>query len=154
MGGYVGMYLACRHAPRIHKLATLATKFHWDPVIARQEIQMLDPDKIVQKVPAFAKTLEQRHQPNDWKIVLQNTASLLMSLGDKPALPPDAYPVITIPTLLLLGDRDKMVNLDETLHVFKSIPGAQLGILPGTPHPIEQVDTSMLACLLRRFYRD
>ena len=51
----------------------------------------------------------------------------------------------------MLGDRDKMVGQEETVAIHKSIPNAQLVILPGTPHPIEQVDTTQLADQLRRF---
>lgn len=154
MGGYVGMYLARYHSSRISRLGTLATKFHWDPAIAQRETQMINPDKIREKLPAFARTLEQRHHPKDWKTVLERTAHLLTSLGDQPLFSPDIYPAITIPVLLLLGDRDKMVSLDETLAVFKSLPNAQLGILPGTPHPIEQVNKDLLASQLQTFYRE
>jgi len=151
MGGYVGMYLALHHRSRVTKLATLATKFHWDPAIAQREIQMINPEKILEKLPAFAKTLEQRHQPKDWKMVLQRTAGLLKDLGDKPLLTIDSCQNIQVPTFLMLGDRDKMVSQEETAAIHKSIPNAQLTILPGTPHPIEQVDTTRLGDQLRRF---
>jgi len=52
----------------------------------------------------------------------------------------------------MLGDRDKMVSQEETARIQKSIPNAQLAILPGTPHPIEQVDISLLTGHLRHFY--
>jgi pimeloyl-ACP methyl ester carboxylesterase len=153
MGGYIGMYLALHHPKRVSRLATLATKFQWDPAIAQREIQMINPAKIEEKVPAFARTLEQRHQPSDWKIVLERTAGLMVGLGDNPPLSPDNYRIIAIPTLLMLGDSDKMVSLDETLTVFKNIPAAQLAVLPATHHPIEQVDVSLLTAQLRRFFR-
>jgi pimeloyl-ACP methyl ester carboxylesterase len=154
MGGYVGMYLALHHRSRLTKLATLATKFHWDPAIAQREIQMINPEKIQEKLPAFAKTLEQRHQPKDWKVVLQKTGQLLKDLGEDPLLSADACHDIQAPTLLMLGDRDKMVSQEETVAIHKSIPNAQLAILPGTPHPIEQVDMSLLTSQLRHFYMD
>jgi len=153
MGGYVGMYLARYHRHRIQKLATLATKFHWDPAVAQRELQMINPARILEKVPAFAHALAHRHQPNDWKIVLEQTAALLTDLGNEPSLTIDDYKIIDVPTLLLLGDSDKMVSLDETLTVAKNIPRSQWGVLPATPHPIEQVDINVLASLLRRFYK-
>src|SRR5262245_29236835 len=67
MGGYVAVFLA-RHYPQLtSRIITLATKFHWDQTIAANEIQMLDSNRIVEKIPSFAKTLEKRHFPNDWK---------------------------------------------------------------------------------------
>lgn len=153
MGGYVGMYLAAHHPRRITQLITLATKFSWDPPTAEKEIKNIDPEKIQNKVPAFAKALEQRHQSKDWKEVLDRTALLLTALGTAPPLTPETYQAITIPSLLLLGDRDRMVTLEETLDVYKALPGAQLGIIPGTPHPIEQADIHLLSCHLRHFLK-
>lgn len=151
MGGYVGMYLALHHPDRIGKVVTLATKYQWDEAIAARETQMLNPEKIEQKLPAFAATLKERHAPNDWKEVLKRTADMMLSMGADNPLKSSDYAAITTPTLILLGDRDKMVSLDETVAVFKSLPNAQLGILPGTAHPIEQVNLHTLQSIVKEF---
>lgn len=152
MGGYVGMFLA-RHSPhRVRALATLATKFRWDPGIAAREISLLNADKLEEKVPEFARTLEERHQALGWKSVLENTAGLLSDLGESPLLEPDDFRLIGTPTLLLLGERDKMVGIEETDEVCRSLPQGRLVGLPETPHPIEQVDLGRLADELSRFF--
>ncbi len=151
MGGYVGMYLARHYPARVKKVVTLATKYHWDVPTAAREVQMLNPEKIEQKLPAFAATLIARHAPTDWTTILGKTAELMTGLGAANPLLATDYTAITTPSLLLLGDRDKMVSLDETVAVYKSLPAAQLGILPGTSHPIEQVDVDMLAMMIYRF---
>lgn len=151
MGGYVGMYLARHHADRVNKVVTLATKYHWDEAIAAKEVLMLDPAKIEVKLPAFVATLQERHAPADWKEVLKRTTDMMVTLGNDNTLKQEDHAAITAPVLVLLGDRDKMVTLDETLAVYKNLPIAQLGILPGTPHPIEQVDVAMLTMLVCRF---
>lgn len=152
MGGYVGMYLAKHHPQKVGKLATLATKFHWDETTAAKEIKMLDAGKIEEKLPAFAKALQQRHAPNDWKEVLQHTAAMLTALGNDNTLKPEDYNEIQTPSLILLGDRDKMVSLEETVSVYRSLPNAQMGMIPNTHHPIEQVNTEALAYLLAQFF--
>jgi pimeloyl-ACP methyl ester carboxylesterase len=151
MGGYVGMYLAKHHPDKIEKVITLATKFHWDEAIATNEVKMLNPDKIEQKLPAFAESLKDMHAPFDWKTLLNKTADMLTSLGQNNTLKPYDYASIATPSLLLLGDRDKMVTLDETLAVYKSLPNARMGVLPGTPHPLDKVEVSLLAFLIRGF---
>jgi pimeloyl-ACP methyl ester carboxylesterase len=151
MGGFAGMCLAKDHPDKVDKIITLATKYHWDPAIAAKEIQMLNPDKIEQKVPAFAATLRDLHAPNDWKDVLKKTADMMTALGNDNTLKLADHSSISTPALLLLGDRDKMVSLDETVAVYKALPNAQMGILPNTPHPLEQVDTQLLAFFIRRF---
>jgi len=151
MGGYVGMYLAKHYPEQINKVVTLATKFHWDEATATKEIKMLDASTIEQKIPAFAQQLQQRHAPQDWKLLLEKTAALLTSLGKNNTLQLEDYTTINTPSLLLLGDRDKMITLNETLAVYKQLPNAQLGILPNTAHPIEKVNIDMLAFFLQCF---
>jgi pimeloyl-ACP methyl ester carboxylesterase len=151
MGGYVAMYLAKHHPQKIKKIITLATKFTWDEIIAAQEIKMLNTAKIEEKLPGFAATLQKRHAPNNWKTVLGKTAAMLIEMGKDNPLKAGDYSSIQHPVLLMLGDRDKMVTLDETMEVYKNLPHAQLAILPNTGHPIEMVNQTRLAYEISSF---
>ena len=151
MGGYVAMYLAKHHSQKINKVITLATKFYWDEKVAEKEGKMLDADVIQQKIPAFAKQLGQRHAPQDWKKILNATQEFLLELGRNNTLRLEDYKDISIPSLLLIGDRDKMITFEETLDVYKQLPNAQLSVLPATPHPIEQVDKTLLSFIITKF---
>ena len=152
MGGYVAMYLAKNHPERINKIITLATKFNWNEEIATKEVRMLNAEKIEEKLPDFASASQKRHAPNNWKTVLEKTATMLLDMGKDNPLKPDDYAHILNPVLLMLGDRDKMVTLNETLEVYKSLPDAQLAILPGTAHPIAAVDTNRLTNEIVTFF--
>jgi pimeloyl-ACP methyl ester carboxylesterase len=154
MGGYVAMYLAKYHSSLIDRVITLATKFEWSEAIVEKELKMLQADVIEQKLPSFAETLKQRHAPKDWKVVLQKTAAMLTELGKDNALKPADYTTITTPSLIMIGDRDKMVTLEETVSVYKHLPAAELAVLPATPHPIEQVDTGLLSMHMHRFLKN
>lgn len=151
MGGYVAMYLAKHHPERVDKIVTLATKFHWDEPTAAKETKMLDAGKIEEKLPAFAAALEKRHAPNDWKELLGKTIDMLNSMGQDNPLKPEDYTSINQPCMILLGDRDKMITLEETLQVYKTLPNAQMGMLPNTHHPIEQVNVLYLLFCIRQF---
>jgi pimeloyl-ACP methyl ester carboxylesterase len=153
MGGYIAMYLAKQMPDTINKIVTLATKFYWDEKTASKEVNMLDGKTIQEKLPAFAAQLQQRHAPVDWLTILDKTTELLINLGKNNTLQLEDYTSITTPSLLLLGDRDKMVTLDETLAVYKQLPNAQFGVLPGTPHVFEQVNLSLLAYLIKVFLK-
>jgi pimeloyl-ACP methyl ester carboxylesterase len=153
MGGYIAMYLAKQRPDRFNKIITLATKFYWDEKTASKEVKLLDGKTIQEKVPAFAAQLQQRHAPVDWLTILDKTTELLTNLGKNNTLQPEDYTSITTPSLILLGDRDKMVTLEETLAVYKQLPNAQLGVLPGTPHIFEQVNLSLLAYLIKGFLK-
>ena len=153
MGGYAAMYLAKQHPEKVNKLITLATKYHWDEKTAAREVKMLDGKTIQEKVPAFAAQLQQRHAPHDWLTLLDKTSQLLTDLGKNNTLQLEDYASITTPCLVLLGDRDKMVTLEETIAVYKQLPNAQCGVLPNTPHAFEQVNMSFLAQLIKEFLK-
>ena len=50
-----------------------------------------------------------------------------------------------------LGDADKMVSLEETQRVLGYLNNGSLSSLAGTPHPLEQVDLTLLRDVLIRF---
>lgn len=151
MGGYVAMYLAKHHPNKVNKLITLATKFYWDDAIAAKESTLLDPQKIEEKIPAFAAQLKKRHDPQDWKIVLHKTAEMLLKMGNNNTIKMQEYQSIKHPVLVMLGDRDKMVSFEETLKIYQQLANAQLSILPGTQHPIESVNIPRLAFEIKSF---
>ena len=152
MGGYVAMYFARKYPQRVERIITLATKFYWDETVAAKEIKMLQPQTIEEKIPAFVKELASRHAPLDWKEQLQYTQDLLTGLGKKNTLAPEDYKTISTPCLLMLGDRDKMVTLEETTDVYKWLPDASLAVLPQTQHPVEKADTALLEFFIMRFF--
>jgi pimeloyl-ACP methyl ester carboxylesterase len=152
MGGYVAMWLARYYPEKIEMVITLATKFYWDENVAAKEVKMLDAETIAQKVPAFARQLEARHLPNDWKEVLEKTKDLLFLLGKTDVLLLNGFNNnIRIPCLLLLGEKDKMVTKEETEDMQAQLLYAAMEILPDTPHPLEQVDMTILAATIKDF---
>lgn len=152
MGGYVALYIARYYPDRIGKVFTLATKFKWDEVIAQKEVKMLDAGKIEEKVPAFAAALEARHRPLDWKEVLNKTAEMMLNLGKENALKQEDYTKIESPVMISIGDRDKMVTIEETVEVYRAIKDAQLLVLPFTPHPLEQMSLARLSAEVKHFF--
>ncbi|MCC6838509.1 MAG: alpha/beta fold hydrolase [Bacteroidia bacterium] len=152
MGGYVALYLAKHHPDRVKKVMTLATKFLWTPEIAQKEVKMLNPDVIAEKLPAFAQTLENRHQPNDWKVVLQKTAAMMLKLGEQNTLSLTDYPSIEQPVMITIGDKDNMVTLEETIAVYRQLKNAQFMVFPNTQHPIERVDVNRLSAEIRSWF--
>lgn len=151
MGGYVALYLA-RHYPQlVSSVVTLGTKLHWDAATAARETAMMQPTIIEQKVTAFAQQLQQRHSPADWKVVMHKTAQMLTAMGNENPIQTADYKLIQAPVLLMLGDRDKMVSLDETVAVYKQLTNAQLAVLPATSHAIEMVDVKFICTLIKKF---
>jgi pimeloyl-ACP methyl ester carboxylesterase len=151
MGGYVGLYLARHYPDRVGKLLTVATKLAWDVATAQKEVKMLDAEKIAEKVPKFAAALEKRHAPRDWKENLKRTAAMMLAMGEQAPLSEDDFKHIAAKVRMCVGDRDTMVSLEETIAVYRVIPGAGLSVLPETPHPIEQMNVQRLASEIKQF---
>jgi pimeloyl-ACP methyl ester carboxylesterase len=152
MGGYVALYLAKHHPEKVGSIFTFATKFEWTPEIAARETKMLDPAVIEEKVPTFAKQLENRHHPADWKEVLRRTAEMMTRLGEKNPLQQEDFKSIGHQILVGIGDRDTMVTLEETIAVYRNLPQGSLIVLPETPHPIEKISVERLANEIRSFF--
>jgi pimeloyl-ACP methyl ester carboxylesterase len=144
MGGYVAMWFAHLHPSRVGKIITLGTKFDWSPESAVKEVKKVDPEKIEEKIPAFARILEHRHKPYDWKELLHKTGDMMTRLGAKPLLTLDILQTISHETLILLGDQDDMADLMFSKKVAETMPNAKFASLEKTPHPIERVDPKFL----------
>lgn len=151
MGGYVALWLAHQQPGLLGRIVTLGTKFDWDASSAERETRKLNPGKITEKVPAFARLLEHRHAPNDWRELLQKTATMMRALGDDPLITPPVASAVNNPTLVLLGDHDDMADRNYSGQVARWLPGGKFKLLENTPHPIEKVDLDMLAGLLADF---
>lgn len=153
MGGYVAMYLAVHYPAFVNKIATLGTKYNWSPETAKKEVGLLNPEVIETKLPKFAAQLQQKHLPNNWKIVLQKTATMLLQMGENPPLQKKDFETMEHEVLLLAGDRDKMVTLEETIDTYKLLKAGCLCVLPSTPHPIELLNIHTTSLLIRDFFQ-
>lgn len=152
MGGYVALWLAARKPALLGKVFTFASKLGWTPEGAAREVKMLDVATILEKVPKFAQMLEARHHGNEWRQHLALTAEMMVGLGDAPALTAADYSKVAVPVRLGVGDRDTMVTLEETAAAYRLIPGAELLVLPNTPHPIEKMDPARICRQIVEFF--
>lgn len=140
MGGYVAVWLAHLNPERVGKIVTLGTKFDWSVSSAEKEIRKMDPEKILAKIPAFARILESRHQPVDWKLLMRRTADMMMSLGAAPLLSNQIISEIKTPALICLGDRDDMADLEFSRQVARLLRDGKFLLFENTAHPIESLD--------------
>ena len=149
LGGFIGLRIAEKRPELIKTITTLATKFDWDEESCERESRMLDADVIGQKVPKFAASLSNIHIRNSWKQVMNATQKMISNMYhyrfDKVALS-----AMQTPACIMVGDRDKMVGFNETIEVWQSLPDATLAILPGTQHPLDQIDCDLLAAMIHR----
>lgn len=151
MGGYIALAYALQQPGKIASILTLATKLHWTAEGAAKESKMLDPGVIAEKVPKYAAQLEQLHGPG-WKDLLPAIAGMMTALGAHPLLDATRYARMATRVQLMVGDKDVMASIDETLEAAKMIPDARFAVLPATKHPLEQVRADLLMALMKDFW--
>ena len=114
MGGCVALNLAYKKPGLMNSIITLATTFNRTPEVASQEIKMLRPEVIEDKVPKFAEISKKRHGPGRWKDLCSDTGMMIVNLGDNPPLNPNTLNEIAVDVSLFVGSADKMISQDET----------------------------------------
>lgn len=153
MGGYVAMILAKEQPDRVGRIATLGTVLTWSSEIADRECRFLNPEKIKEKVPAFAAELNKRH-PAGWEKVSAKTKDLLMDLGNNPRISVSELSKISQLVRIHVGDRDETAGIQQSLDVYKKLQNGEFMVLPNTAHPIERADVKILADSLNAFFNN
>lgn len=149
MGGYVALSLAAKKPEKVGGIITLATKLEWSPEIAAKETASLQVEKIEEKIPHFAKMLDERH--HNWREVVRKTSEMMSKLGRSEAIGMEAFSLINHNVLLCIGEKDKMVSIEESKKVADKLPNGQLRILKNTPHPLEKLKVDLLAEIIADF---
>lgn len=151
MGGFVGLYLASHFPERVLKVFTLGTKFNWTKETVKQQVKLLDPETITEKIPAYAEELKQLHHPNNWIEVIEKTVEMLTEMGKKNPLSDTDLIGLEIPVLIAMGDRDNLVIIEESVFSFRLLIKGQFLVIPNTPHPVHNVDVDILSGQITRF---
>ncbi len=153
MGGYVALKLAIDYPAKVQKIMTLGTKFAWTPESANDEVSRLNPLKIEEKVPEFARQLKERHSPLDWRQVLSKTGEMILTLGKGAALVPKDFEEVQCPVLITRGSEDQMVSEMESRKIAETLPQGEYHSFEGFKHPLEQADTDTLANRIIGFFK-
>ncbi len=103
----------------------------------------VDFNKYQATFPRFVPILEEIHSSvygkDYWKELFTNLSKLWM---DPNEFPGDRVRKISVPTLILNGDRDEIGPLDDPIRIFRMIPNGELSIIPNADHMavLSQVD--------------
>lgn len=153
MGGYAAMLYAAGNPGRVKSVITLGTKFLWNEDGLKKELRMLDPDAMEQKVPAFTQVLADAHGAGRWKQVVRAIARSMIELAASPLLGPEECARIKCPALLCVGEMDTTAVPADTRRFASGVNGAEVFLLPGTPHPFDRVNLDALLPRLHEFWR-
>lgn len=83
--------------------------------------------------PTLAAECKSRHA--DWSALAPQVWELWMRPLE---LGPERLANVATPTLLLTGDRDAVVALEQTVELLRLLPSASLAVIPGAGHDYDQ----------------
>lgn len=161
-GGNIGLELAYAHPEKVKKLFACGTNYSHENYLAPYDstIVMDKNDPLI----AALKTLRQKRAARASARLIPKSESSpttqkkLEDLMEKyPNFTIEQLKQINVPTLIAVGDHD-LISLDHTVMLFKSLPHAQLLIVPGATHRVlvEQSDfiNNEILKFLNTPYRD
>lgn len=100
-----------------------------------------DYDKIKSGYGAYFDTIEQAHrgdgQPDYLRRMLEQISTLWLTL---PNYSLKQLQSITAPVLIIAGDRDHMVDLEQLKRLRENIPSSELAIVPNADHGASELE--------------
>jgi len=76
--------------------------------------------------------------------VINRTADMMLEMGNRPPITEEVLAKVQIPVTCLRGEKDAMVNHDETLWAAKYLINSKSEEIPGWLHPIDKIPTNEL----------
>lgn len=153
MGGYVGLVLAHLAPARVSTVVTYGTKFYWDDASIAKTAGELDPASLRAKSARYYDALAAAHTGSGADQALAFVESLIRDFS-RWRLNEDMLRAATVPLMVSAGDRDAMVPAAEVMQLYGALDPAwnAAAIVPGAPHPLQQLPLACFEHMVRRFW--
>lgn len=152
LGGYVALNLAKSHPEKVGHIYTLATNFFWTTQYAQKNISHLNPEKMLEKVPEFARTLKNTFGDVYWTVVLEKTSDMMQQLGANDLLSANVLESISNPVVVAVGEKDTIVSKEYSRKAAEFLANGHFSLLKEGKHLFEKIDISHLTTELEEFY--
>src|SRR5215212_9909443 len=148
-GGEVALQFGLRHPGRARALIAGGTSLEMGTETIRSQTSAffhIDDNGVVDLgavAGAFEQsllpTLRQSHPHGEqhWQTIIQQSATMWLTYA---GLTREQVDQIAEPVLVVVGDRDEHIPVEEAVRLFRWLPNADLAILPGTSHLRPLVD--------------
>jgi pimeloyl-ACP methyl ester carboxylesterase len=133
-GGIIGLMVAIARPDLVRKLVAIGANSDTAGAVPEAEQMFLQMAPDGPELAAL-RGLYETHSPDGpehWPVVF---AKFVEMVQREPHIAADDLARIAAPTLLLVGD-DDMVSLEHAVSLYRTIPGSELGVIPGTSHGV------------------
>jgi pimeloyl-ACP methyl ester carboxylesterase len=103
-----------------------------------------------QNIPQLINLWKTEHvqSPLHWKELVTQLSFEMIN----PTLPAeDNLKQITLPTLIVWGDRDQFLPIEDAIELYRLIPNAQLAVIPNANHFVTRTHVLLFAELVKEF---
>jgi pimeloyl-ACP methyl ester carboxylesterase len=109
-------------------------------------------ESIKQSMPQMAEMFRAWHSPIHGPDHWETLATQISTMWWTPlGYTADDFQKIKAPTLILVGDRDQMVPIEEAAQMFRFIQGAELAILPSSDHSLPRMRAELFSTIVLDF---
>jgi pimeloyl-ACP methyl ester carboxylesterase len=129
-GGDVGLLMAIRRPDLVRRLVVMGANYDAAGVLPNELEASPDGDGVAMLRALYGAASPDG--PEHWPAVFEKVTAM-WSIG--PGIGREELGAIRCPTLVIVGD-DDAVSLEHTIDLYRSIPGAELAVVPGTSHAL------------------
>ena len=157
-GGQHALQLGCRYPELVRAVMAGAADFKTSPASktwVREFFGMNDEGEVDlavldEMLGPSAPRFHAKHSGGDaqWSDLARQTAHLWLNYE---GLSADDYHRIVAPVLVMVGDRDDDVSVEDAVSMFRAIPHAELAVCPNASHSIPWQRPSWLVSAMRAF---
>jgi pimeloyl-ACP methyl ester carboxylesterase len=149
-GAITGLLLARDHPERVRSLVAISANLDPTGFVEDDDAPSAPDDGPEPEGLSPFHEAYHRLSPDGPEHVEVVLAKLMTMWQSEPQIAPASLAAITAPTLVLAGQHDS-IRTDHTLEIARSVPGAQLAIVPGAGHMVMQERAAVVNLLLGEF---
>jgi pimeloyl-ACP methyl ester carboxylesterase len=150
-GGILALLLARHHPALVRRLVVSGTNVRVEGMASTKRLREMPGPELAKTLPDAWREAYERLSPDGpdhWPVVVTKAQAMWLT---PVTLEHADLAAIRAATLVVSGDRDA-ITLEHTVEIFRSLPGAQLCILPNTGHPTFQTADKWLNPMMLAFF--
>jgi pimeloyl-ACP methyl ester carboxylesterase len=152
-GGNIGLELSYAYPNKVRKLITSGANYtHENSSVQDDSVKMDSNDPYLLKVKLYMKKYHHNPEvlspnPERVPVIKKKIAGLWKKY---PNFTVDQLKTIKTPTLIVAGDHD-LINIDQTLSLYHSLPNSQLLIFPCASHLVLMEQPDLMNSMILNF---
>lgn len=133
-GAITALFIALSRPDLVRRLVSISASFNTNALrpADMEWIRASTPESFRKAVPDLIARYDSNSPdgPDHFPVIFEKTKKMWLN---EPSLSPKELGKISVPTLVMAGDRDGVVA-EHTIELFRSIKNAELCIIPGATH--------------------